>query len=325
MAEAVFLDRNPQWGYVGKPNATQHDVYRLVVRNGRLVPEGGQVKYHDSGRPAFYARDMVKDSRAPRFLIPDDHVEATRAYLRSEAMRLEAAGDKPGAASRWRDYGRVRPIGATSTEIRTATTEAARSLAHERFATYTSLGASLALTLGPALYDWARGDLPAGIAYRAARSLSVVGVGVGTDQALRWLGNGALRGTVRGNLIIGTALASTETVWLLHEHGWRRAFYQPDFYEQAVGGVSALALGLAGGAYATGLAVETGPWAPLIGIGAGVITGTVGYLGGTTVTRALIETLSPEMLRREERQRLAEVKSSLDRRIDKLQGSDGRQ
>src|SRR5579863_734889 len=27
MAEAVFIDRNPDWGYVKSPNAPQHDVY----------------------------------------------------------------------------------------------------------------------------------------------------------------------------------------------------------------------------------------------------------------------------------------------------------
>ena len=318
MAEAIFLDRNQDWGYVAKPNAAQHDVYRWV--NGRRTPFNGQVKYHDSGRSSLYARDMLSDHRAARFFIPDDHVEPTRAYLKSEALRLEAVGDKLGAARRWRDYGRVRPIGATSAEIRTATSEAARSVARERYATYTSLGATLAMSLGPTIYDWARGDLSANIAaYRVVRSLSLMGIGLGTDMALQQIGQGALRGTVRGNAIIGTAIAITETAWLLHEHGWGRAFYQPEFYEQAAGGVSALALGLAGGAYATGLAVETGPWAPVIGFGAGVLTGTVGYLGGETVARAMIEILSPEMLRREERHRLTSVQSSLDRQIAALQ------
>jgi len=318
MAEAIFLDRNRDWGYVSKPNAPQHDVYRWV--NGRRTPFNGQVKFHVSGEPSVYAKDMEGDYRAHRFFIPNDHVEPTKAYLKSEALRAEAAGDKLGAARGWRDHGRVSPIGATSAEIRSATSEAARTVARDRYATYTSLGASLVLSLGPSVYDWARGDLSANIAtYRVVRSFSLMGIGVGTDIALRQIGRGALRGTLRGNVIIGTAIAITETAWLLHEQGWGRAFYQPEFYEQAVGSASALALGLAAGAYATGLAVETGPWAPVIGLGVSVVTGTVGYLGGRAVVRAMIEILSPEMLRQEERNRLTSVKSSLDRQIAALQ------
>ncbi len=180
MAETIFVDRNQAWGYVGKPNAAQHDVYRWV--NGRRTPFNGQVKYHDSGRSSLYARDMLSDRRADRFFIPDDHVVPTRTYLRSEALRLEAAGDKLGADRRWRDYGRVCPIGATSAEIRTATSEAARSVARERYATYTSLGATLAMSLGPAIYDWATGDLSANIAaYRVVRSLSLMGTNTKLD------------------------------------------------------------------------------------------------------------------------------------------------
>jgi len=136
---------------------------------------------------------------------------------------------------------------------------------------------------------------------------------------LSQIGRGALRGTGRGNAIIGTALAITETAWLLHEHGWGRAFYQPEFYDQVGGGIGSLALGMVGFAYGTGLAVETGPWAPVIGTGVGILTGTVGYLGGRTIARSMIELLSPEMLRREERQRLESVKTALDRQIISLQ------
>ena len=320
MAEAIFLDRNQDWGYVGKPNAPQHDVYRWV--NGRRTPFNGQVKYHDSGRSSLYARDMLRDHRVHQILHPRRSRRADQG-LSQIGSPTAGGGRRPSWVRRGGGVRRPMPgvsIGATSAEIRTATSEAARSVARERYATYTSLGATLAMSLGPTIYDWARGDLSANIAaYRVVRSLSLMGIGVGTDIALRQIGRGALRGTVRGNAIIGTAIAITETAWLLHEHGWGRAFYQPEFYEQAAGGVSALALGLAGGAYATGLAVETGPWAPVIGFGAGVLTGTVGYLGGKAVARAMIEILSPEMLRQEERHRLTSVKSSLDRQIAALQ------
>jgi hypothetical protein len=166
------------------------------------------------------------------------------------------------------------------------------------------------------------GDLSANIAaYQTVRSLSLVGTGVGTDQLLARIGQGALRGSVRGNAIVGAAVSIVQTAWLLHEHGWQRAFYQPEFYEEVVGGVSALGLGLAGGVAATGLAIETGPWAPVIGFGAGIITGTIGYFGGKTVTHGLIELVTPEMLSRQERQRVQSVKASLDRSILALQTS----
>jgi hypothetical protein len=45
------------------------------------------------------------------------------------------------------------------------------------------------------------------------------------------------------------------------------------------------------------------------------LAGTIGYFGGSTAARAVIEMVSPEMLRRQERQHLAMIKSSLDRRI----------
>ena len=61
MAEALCVDRNPELLYVKNPNAPQHDVYQWV--NGRRTPFNGQVKFHSSGDPAVYARDMGKDYR----------------------------------------------------------------------------------------------------------------------------------------------------------------------------------------------------------------------------------------------------------------------
>src|SRR2546425_5503439 len=65
MAEAVFVQQHPEWAYVKNPNASQYDVYRWVP--GRRTPFTGQIKYHDSGDPARYARDMVKDHLANKF------------------------------------------------------------------------------------------------------------------------------------------------------------------------------------------------------------------------------------------------------------------
>ena len=101
MAEAVFVDRNPEWGYVKSPNAPQHDVYRWV--SGRKSPETGQIKFHASRNPKTYARDMLADYRSERFFIPDDHVPATKAYLKELAERYSVAGDKARANTAWRN------------------------------------------------------------------------------------------------------------------------------------------------------------------------------------------------------------------------------
>ncbi len=318
MAEAIFLDRNPEWGYVRKQNAPQHDVYRWV--NGRRTPLNGQIKFHKEVRPSVYAADMREDHLARRFFIPDDHVDPVKTYLKAEAMRLEAGGDPAAALKKWGDYRRIRPLGATSAEIRSAATEAARSLARERSATYTSLGATLALSFGSTAYDWASGDLSANVAaYRAMQAGSMLVAAAGADAALKRLAQGSLRGTLRGNAIVGATLLFVETAWSAHEHGWGQALSRPEFYEQFGGGVGSFSLGLAAGTLATGLAVETGPLALVIGGGVGLITGTVGYFGGRATTRAIIEILSPEMLRTEERQRVESVKSALDGGIARLQ------
>jgi hypothetical protein len=246
-----------------------------------------------------------------------------KAYLRGEAERLQLRGDAIEAKRLWRDYGRVRPIGASSTEIRTETRQAALNVAREQNAVYTSLGAGIALSLAPTLYDLASGHMTANVAaYHVARSFSLIVVGVGTDQLLARIGQGALRGGVCGNLIFGSTLAITEITWLLYEHGWQRAFYQPELYEEAAGGISALSLSLLGGTAATTFAAATGVWAPVIGIGVGAVTGTVGYFGGKEATRTVLEILAPELLHTQEREKIAGVKQQIEHRIAGLQALD---
>ncbi|MGE5266908.1 MAG: hypothetical protein ACM3L9_06030 [Deltaproteobacteria bacterium] len=322
MAEAMFMDRNTEWNYVDKPNATQHDVTRWI--DGRSTPFNGQIKYHDDGKAASYARDMIDDYRAHRFFIPDDHVESTKAYIREHAERAQGRGNRAEAQRLWRDYSRVRPIGATSSEIRSATTEAARYVARERYAVYTSFGAASALALAPWLIDMSNGDLTANrLTYEAARTASLLGVWYGTERGLAGIRNGALRGTTKGTAIIGGALVLTELGWLVHEHGWRKAFYRPEFYQQAVGGVSATGLAFAAGLKATELSAGTGIWAPVIGGGAAIVAGTVGYVGGESLTREVIEFVNPEMLRRAERQMVGTARDDLARKIANTQGWDG--
>jgi hypothetical protein len=264
--------------------------------------------------------DMKKDWRATKFAVPDDHVEPLKARLEAEYSQCKAAGNLAGARQAARNLGRVRGIRANSQEILHARIEAVRDAAQEGYSTYVSFGASLALALGPTIWDWADGNLTGDKAlHRTTRALSLVSVGLGTDAILLTIKNGALRGTLRGNLIVGTAVTITEVTWLLYEHGWSRAFYQPVFYEEVVGGVSSMGVGLTAGVMATAAASETGPWAPVIGTGVGVIAGTAAYIGGRSATRAILELVAPEMFRRQEGEQLAAAKAGIERRIAKLQ------
>ncbi len=311
-AEAIFVEQNPQWGYVAKPNAPQHDVYRWIA--GRPTPENGQIKYHDSGEPGAYARDMQKDYRAHRFFIPDDHVDATKQLLAKQANELANRGDTMGAARKWRDYGRVQGLGAPSAQIRLRTQQAARAVASEKHASYVSFGASMAIALGNSIYEMAEGKFSANLAvHDAIRALSVMGAGRVTDFVLARVAQGALRGTFRGHVIVGSAMAIAEIGWLLNEYGLRQALHQARFYEDVGGSVGGLALGTVG--FVAGTAVL----GPLGGIAVGTVTGTIGYFGGKSAARAMVEVLSPELLITQERQRIANAKALIDRKISELQ------
>lgn len=149
--------------------------------------------------------------------------------------------------------------------------------------------------------------------------MSMIAVGGATNMTLAKVADGALRGTIRGNVITGLALTAVDTAWLLRKYGWRDAFYRPDFYKELAGGVSGLTLAIAGFSASTVLFVETGPFAPVLGAGVGIATGTVGYLGGRTATHFIIETFWPELLRKQERERIAAVKQSIMHRLAELQ------
>ena len=56
MAEAMFVDLNPEWNLVRSGTAPQHDVTRQVA--GHRAPFNGQIKYHDSGNAAIYVGDQ---------------------------------------------------------------------------------------------------------------------------------------------------------------------------------------------------------------------------------------------------------------------------
>ncbi len=311
MAEALYIDRNSDTKYVSKPNATQHDAYRMVP--GRQTPSGTQIKYHKSGDSATYARDMVKDWRADRFAVPNDHVAALQDHWRARAKQFEAAGQPDQAKQAKRHLGRVARIGATSAEIERGVAEAARTVARERASAYLPLAACGGLILGPTAWDWARGEIGANQAlYRVARGAIVVGAGFGADVLLKRFKDGSLRGTLRGNGIIGSAVGLAEAVWLIHEHGGQAAFHRPEFYESLGGSVGAITIGTTTFIVVTQAAAPTGPWAPVIGGGASLVTGTLAHLAGRSTAHMFIAIFNPEMLRQQERQQLATARAQID-------------
>jgi hypothetical protein len=316
LAEAMFLQRNPDWSPVSNPNAPHHDFTRPRLGGG--PPENLQVKFHENGDPAAYIRDMKLDWRAHRVAIPDDHVPPVRASLNAEYRRLRALGD--GASGVARDLGRLRGTGFTTEELiaqRRAEIAGAARMPH---AGYISLGATLALTFGPTVWEAMNGRISGEeAAYRMTKATSLLGACIGTDFLLKTIGQGAIRGTLRGNLITGTAIEITDIIWNLSEHGWGRAFNNPDFYEETVGGISAISVSVATFGYVTPAASETGWWAPLIGIGASAITGSIAYIGGSSATRGILQLVAPDMLRRRERELLATTKSDIEQKIASLQ------
>jgi len=316
-AEALFQERNPDWTPVRNANAPQNDFTRPRPGGGR---ENLQVKFHRDGDPATYIADMKSDSGAHRFAVPDNHVEAVRARLNVQYYRLRAAGDLEGAGRAARNLGRLRGAGYSSQEVVVQRNADVARAAGKQYAAYLPLAASLILTLGPTAWDAATGRISSEAAvYRLTRTMSILGVGIGTDVLLQQIKGGALRGTLRGNVITGAAMEIADITWLLYEHGWRRSFNDPDFYQGVVGGITGLAVGTVTFAYVTAAASETGWWAPVIGFGASAVTGTVAYFGGSAATRKILEIVAPEMLREREREQLAAVKSGIERNIAQLQ------
>lgn len=323
MAEATFLQKNPEWKYVSKPNASQHDVYRTMI--GKRPPLNGQVKLHINGKPSAYARDMQKDFRAHRFFIPDDHVQPVRDYWLRKYEAAKRSGDAVSAKQAARNAGRVQPIGATSKQIVTNTNQTVQYSLAESRNVYVSLAAGVALSLGQIGWDFAHGALSTDqAAYRTTKALSLIGTGVIADTTLRMIRDGAFRGTLRGNLLVGGVVLVAETSWSVYENGGLAAFRQPEFYEQLGGSVTAIGIGGVAAFYsglaATAAASEFGPAAPFIGGGTALLVGTgagmVAYIGGRSTTSWLIHNFWPELYQQYEREQIVAAKKQISRSIE---------
>ena len=337
MAEALFLDKHPEWGYVNKPNAPQHDVFAKMPNGGQGI-RTGQVKFHMSGDPAVYARDMIKDWRSGSFLIPDDHVDSLRIHLKAHADKLYAAGEPVEASAYYRHLNRVKRIGATSAEIDKATRQAIAEARVVRVAPYVLLGAAAALIVAPTAWDWYRGEIESSeAAYRFTRAGSTFLSAAATDIALKHWRGGLLRGTVRGSIIISCVVIMVDASWQAYEYGgFGNVVENPDFLIHLGGSISAAACGLAGGyvgmiggAKAGGVIGSFfGPGGVPIGasLGGGLgglvfgsAAGMAGYWGGAQGTRWVIETFYPEKVHEEERRFVRDVQKEIQSSITALQ------
>ena len=309
LAEGRFLHENPDWGYVRNPTASQHDVYRWAP--GRTTPYTAQIKTHSSGDVATYARDMRIDFRSNRFLVPDEHVSGLRDYWREEISRAESRGLSRDVVEARRQLHRVRGLGFTSANLDDDLSRASRYILRQQERTYISLGAGRGLVLdsgGKVAFRTSLMSMPpdartagsgGGIRAERLRTMSFSEVGARYAR-LAW----------RGIAGLGIAWVILDTSRFLHSFGdVDTALRSPHFYTRIGGTIGGLAVGLpVGGKVATEVTAYTAPivgwWSVVLGGGAGLITatltGVVGYIGGETATRFLIEFLKPELLRQGE-------------------------
>lgn len=329
-AEALFLQSNPDWGYVRSPNASQNDVYTWI--RGRRTPFTAQIKTHGRPDPGIYARDMVKDHRANLFFVPDDHVAGLKNHWRDQIEASKARGQNEDALQASRQMARVRGLGFSSGELDADFSRSARYVLRERQAAYISIGAAMAMTVGPDLWSWAStGSLHPQALSGWARSGAVMGAGATATYSLKYVANGSWRGMWKGNALVGSALVLTDTFFAVQDSGGAgEAFSNPEFYYRLSGNISgtALAFGVGGpvALWTTGLAVETGPFAPAIGGAAGFISGGLAYLagsiGGESATRSIVQAINPELLIGADKKMVAEVRQELATRIAAIQQPD---
>ena len=331
MAEAVFLDKHPEWNYVGKTNATQHDVWAKMPNGERwLPPQTGQVKVHMSGNAATYTADMLKDHRSGSFFVPDDHVDQLKAYLESKSERLRAVANNSGVDARCVDPNRVKGLGATYAKIYGDTQQARSEALMVKNTPYVFLGVASTFLFAPAAWDYYTGKIDENVAaYRLAKGGSSLLAGIAADQALKQWKGGLLRGSTRGNVITALSVLIVDTSWRVHEYGGLGAAWEDSEFRINLGGnVSAATLGFAGmvcGAK-TGAALGAfmGPKAALAGgsvggLVGGSAAGFAGYVGGSKGTRWAMETFTPEKLFVRERTYVNEVSKGIEKSILELQ------
>jgi hypothetical protein len=160
--------------------------------------------------------------------------------------------------------------------------------------------------------------------FRLARAGSILATERATTSALAAFETGAVRGTLRGNIITGLAIFATDTGFSIYDNGGMGAFRREGFYTNLGASIGSLALGLTvgvpvGGAVTTWATPVAGPWAPafggLAGVATGAVTGAAGYFGGETVSRKILEAINPEFLHDAENAMIRDARNEIERSI----------
>ncbi|MDP2830225.1 MAG: hypothetical protein Q8O37_16675 [Sulfuricellaceae bacterium] len=323
LAEALFLEKNPAWGYVRKSNAPQVDVY--VWRAGSRRPYGAQIKTHLSGDPLIYASDMLKDNLADRFLVPDDHVASLEKHWQAKLHAHEAAGHSVEAAEARRQLSRIGGLGFSEKQLDGSYSRAVRYAKREQYAGYVSLGAAVGLALGPELwYWWQKGSLSDQAALHAARGASdILAERVATRVMVRntslipttntpGLNGGVLRGGLRGNAVVAITVLTVDTAFAVYEHGGGRAFHSDAFKADFAGSVSALGIGIF-----SGQAIASWTANPYAGLIAGTVTGMAAYIAGREVIDTIIWVINEESLRKKDVASYEQMKIHFDHCLKK--------
>ncbi len=335
LAEAMWLERNPQWGYVQSPTASQHDVY--TWRAGRNFPYTAQIKTHGVSNPEVYARDMVSDHRSNLFLIPDDHVVPLRSHLESQMNAQHAAGNIKQAEAIQRQRQRIRGLGFTSKQLDTSYTRIARYAWREQHSGYISLGAVGAMALGPVIWDVLNGK---DVSVEPLQNTAHAGALIGAErlvnhtlkrnsrtisyQAKAKPANSFIKGSIRGNALIGVAVLSVGTGISLYQNGSvQQTINNPVFYSNLGGSVSALTVGgMVGMSVGSGTAAITkNPLASgVTGTLAAITAGGLAYAGGQYATRSILYSLDPDLMRKEEKELIKTARESMELRLSQLVG-----
>lgn len=315
-AEAIYLDRHPNEHYVQKFNAKHNDVYRMVNN----VPDGAQIKTKLKFSGPAYESDMRNDYLAKRFIVPDDHVKPLKKHLFEQEKLYRKVNDVKSADRTHRMIAKIRPLGATSNQLKTRMDNVYRTTLRAETVTYVSLGAAAGLGIAPILWSYANGEASEGATlYQSAKTLSLINTGVAANRALESYKDGALKGSLKGNVIIGAAIFATETMYLLYEHGGTKAFNNAEFLEEMGGSISSLTLSLIVGG---NVALWTTPFGMPAQITctvlAATITGASGYIAGKRLSHEILNEFAPEIARKAEKELIQNAKNTLQNSENKL-------
>lgn len=326
LAEALFLDLNPNWGYVSSPTATQHDVYTRI--SGRLTPINAQIKTHSSGDPFVYAEDMDKDYRSNFFVIPDDHVAPLKRYLNQELNAFQASNDQTAVQNLQYKIKRIRGLGFTYGDLNRTYKQISRHALREQYAGYVSLGASIAMAANT-------GNVNSLINLESNQALltemlhrfGIVGVervtharmqknsklmsltNTGSNRFLKPY-KPAIIGTPKGNALLTASVLGTDTVFSAYRYGGYHALHNENFYTN-LGGASL-------GAVTTSvmMSLSTFTLNPVIGMSAGLITGTIANVGGRQLTKKVLDATQPAFMQNREKAMIDEAKIHINQRFN---------